>query len=58
MTAEAALPRPGKIILRPRLQLAAGADPDRAVRVMEKAEQACLISASLATPIRFEPELR
>jgi peroxiredoxin-like protein len=47
-----------EIILRPRLQLAAGADPDRAARVMEKAEQACLISASLATPIRLEPELR
>jgi peroxiredoxin-like protein len=46
-----------EITLRPRLRLAAGADPDRAVRVMEKAQQACLVSASLATPIRFEAEL-
>ena len=46
-----------EIILRPRLRLAAGADPDRARRAMEKAERACLVSASLATPIRLEAEL-
>lgn len=26
-------------------------------RVMEKAERACLVSASLDTPIRLEPEI-
>ena len=46
-----------EIILRPRLRLAAGTDPDRARRAMEKAERACLVSASLATPIRLEAEL-
>jgi peroxiredoxin-like protein len=46
-----------EIVLRPRLRLAAGADPDRARRAMEKAEHACLVSASLATPIRLEAEL-
>jgi organic hydroperoxide reductase OsmC/OhrA len=26
-------------------------------RALEKAEQTCLVSASLATPIRLEPEI-
>lgn len=46
-----------EIVLRPRLTLAPGVDRDRAVRVMEKSEKACLVSASLATPIRLEPEI-
>jgi peroxiredoxin-like protein len=46
-----------EIVLRPRLRLASGADPNRARRAMEKAEQACLVSASLATPVRIEPEV-
>jgi organic hydroperoxide reductase OsmC/OhrA len=46
-----------EIVLRPRLRLASGADPNRARRAMEQAEQACLVSASLATPIRIEPEV-
>lgn len=45
------------IVLRPRLKLATGADPDRARRAMEKAEKACLVSASLVTPVRLEAEL-
>jgi peroxiredoxin-like protein len=45
------------IVLRPRLRLATGADPDRARRAMEKAEKACLVSASLLTPVRLEAEL-
>jgi peroxiredoxin-like protein len=45
------------IVLRPRLRLATGADPDRPRRAMEKAEKACLVSASLATPVRLEAEL-
>ena len=45
------------IVVRARLRLAPGADPDRARRAMEKAEQACLVSASLATPVRLELEV-
>ena len=45
------------IVLRPRLTLGPGADRERALRVLEKAEKACLVSASLATPIRLEPEI-
>ena len=46
-----------EIVLRPRLTLPAGGDRNRAMRVLEKSEKACLISASLSTPIRLEPEI-
>jgi peroxiredoxin-like protein len=46
-----------EIVVRPRLALAPGADADRARRALEKSEKACLVSASLATPIRLEAEV-
>jgi peroxiredoxin-like protein len=46
-----------EIVLRPRLALPAGADVARVRRALEKAEHACLVSASLSTPIRLEPDL-
>jgi len=46
-----------QIVLRPRLTLPAGADRSRALRIVEKSEKACLISASLSTPVRLEPEI-
>jgi peroxiredoxin-like protein len=46
-----------EIVLRLRLALAPGVDRARARRVVEKAEHACLVSASLATPVRLELEL-
>ena len=46
-----------EIVLRPRLTVPAGTDHARALRVMEKSEMACLVSASLSTPIRLEPEI-
>jgi peroxiredoxin-like protein len=46
-----------EIVLRSRLHLAPGVDRPRARRAVEKAERACLISASLATPVRLELEL-
>lgn len=46
-----------EIVLRPRLTLPAGADRARALRVLEKSEKACLVSASLSTPVRLEPEI-
>jgi organic hydroperoxide reductase OsmC/OhrA len=45
-----------EIVLRPRLTLPA-ADREKAMRVLEKSEKACLVSASLSTPIRLEPEI-
>jgi organic hydroperoxide reductase OsmC/OhrA len=46
-----------EIVLRPRLTLPAGGDRDRALRAMEKSGRACLVTASLATPVRIEPEI-
>jgi uncharacterized OsmC-like protein len=46
-----------EIVLRSRLHLARGVDRALARRAVEKAERACLISASLATPVRLELEL-
>lgn len=46
-----------EIVLRPRLTVPSGTDRERALRVLEKSEKGCLVSASLATPIRLEPEI-
>jgi peroxiredoxin-like protein len=46
-----------EIVLRPRVALPAGADWVRVQRALEKAERACLVSSSLATPIRLELEI-
>ena len=46
-----------EIVLRPRVALPAGADWVRVKGALEKAERACLVSASLDTPIRLEPEI-
>jgi organic hydroperoxide reductase OsmC/OhrA len=46
-----------EIVLRPRVTLGPGADRARALRAIEKAEKTCLISASLSTPVRLEPEV-
>jgi peroxiredoxin-like protein len=46
-----------EIVLRPRVVLPAGGDRVRLQRALEKAERACLVAASLDTPIRLEPEI-
>lgn len=46
-----------EIVLRPRITVAYGTDRGRALRVLEKSEQACLVSASLNTPIRLEADI-
>ena len=46
-----------EIVLRPKLTLPAGADRDRALRALDKSERTCLVTASLSTPIRLEPEV-
>ena len=46
-----------EIVLRPRIALPAGVDWARVQRALEKTERTCLVSASLDTPIRLEPEL-
>jgi organic hydroperoxide reductase OsmC/OhrA len=46
-----------EIVLRPRLTIGPGTDRDRVLGVLQKSERSCLVSASLATPVRLEPEL-
>jgi peroxiredoxin-like protein len=46
-----------EIVLRPRLTISDDVDPEHAIRLLHKAERACLVSASLMTPIRVVPEL-
>ncbi len=46
-----------EIVLRPRLTVSAGTDRERVQHLLEKTEKACLVSASLSTPIRLEPEI-
>lgn len=46
-----------EIVLRPRLTLASGVDRARALWVLEKSKKACLVTASLSTPVRLEPEI-
>lgn len=46
-----------EIVLRPRLTVPAGTDREKARRALEKSEKACLVSASLSTPIRLEAEI-
>lgn len=43
------------INVRPHLVLHNEADREKALRVLEKSESGCLISASLSTPVRLEP---
>ncbi len=46
-----------EIVLKPRLKMPKGVDRDRAVRMLEKGEKACLVTASLSTAVRLEPEI-
>jgi hypothetical protein len=46
-----------EIVRQPRLTVGPGADRARVMRVLERTERACLVSALLSTPIRLEPEI-
>ena len=46
-----------EIVLRPKLTLPPGADRGHALDILERSEKSCLVSASLSTPMRLEPEL-
>ncbi|HZS07936.1 MAG TPA: OsmC family protein [Blastocatellia bacterium] len=46
-----------RITLRPKLVIRHDRDAERAARLLEKAEQNCLISNSINTAVRIEPEI-
>ncbi len=45
------------IVLRPQLVVADEIPLDRVTRLLERVERACLVSSSLLTPVRVEPEV-
>ncbi|HEY5618555.1 MAG TPA: OsmC family protein [Vicinamibacterales bacterium] len=46
-----------EIVVRPTMTVPLGTDRARALAALQRAEKACLVSASLATPIRLEAEI-
>lgn len=46
-----------KIVLRPRITLAAGEEKAKAEEILHKAERNCLISASMKTEVVLEPAI-
>ena len=54
---QAGVTRFTEIVLRPRLIVAAGTDRDTLARALAKTEKSCLVSASLATPVRVETQV-
>lgn len=46
-----------RITVRPVLEIATAADQERAIRLLEKAEGACLISRSLNSAMELHPEV-
>jgi peroxiredoxin-like protein len=51
----AGVTRFSEIVLRPALDIAADTDQELLRRILEKTAKACLVSASLSTPVRLEP---
>ena len=47
-----------EVILRPKLLIKHARDAERAGRILEKAERSCLISNSIKTETKLEPEVR
>jgi peroxiredoxin-like protein len=54
---QAGVTRFTEIVLRPKLVIPAETDKERALRILDKAERSCLVSASISTPIRMEAEI-
>ena len=46
-----------EIVLRPKLTVPVGTNRERMREILEKSEKRCLVSASLSTPVRLEPEV-
>ena len=47
-----------EVVLRPKLLISHARDAERAGRILEKAERNCLISNSIKTEIKLEPEIK
>lgn len=47
-----------EIILRPKLVIMDEDQKDKALRILQKAEEACLITRSIKTKVKLEPEVK
>lgn len=45
------------IVIRPHLSIASSKERERALDVLKRAEELCLVSGALATPLKFEPRV-
>lgn len=55
---ESRLFRMDTVTLRPTVQVKDDADVDKALQLLEKADQACLISRSVSAEVRLEPDVQ
>lgn len=46
-----------RVVIQPLLQIAGSSERERALRLLEKAERACLVSRSIRSEIELEPEV-
>ena len=46
-----------KVVVQPLLEIAAASEQERALRLLEKAERACLVSRSVKSQIELQPEV-
>lgn len=46
-----------KVVVRPLLEIAAVSERERALRLLEKAERACLVSRSVKSQIELQPDV-
>ena len=46
-----------EMVLTAKLTLPTGGDPERALRILDKGKNACLVTASLSIPFRLEAEI-
>jgi organic hydroperoxide reductase OsmC/OhrA len=46
-----------QVILKPKLVVPTDAEADRGTRLLEKSERACLVSRSLSSEVKLQPEV-
>lgn len=46
-----------QIVVRPNLKIASAEERDRALELLKRAEELCLVSQALRTNLKFEPQL-
>jgi peroxiredoxin-like protein len=47
----------GQIVVRPNLKITSTEERERALDLLKRAEELCLVSRAIGTPMKFEPQL-